>query len=462
MEKIIKFIKVNYKIIIMILITTIVVVSTGLYILNRNGVINFNSIKVNNQDSSINKNTNIDNTEIENSNIEKSDVSISGMRFKTTWTYLKSKIDNYNNGNIAISDWKVAKPYGNNLTVYRIIFRKFRNPTLAESAMGLKVVPYDAFDFEFIVENSSDKVDAISYSWLNTEDLSENAKVLLYYVSIIDDDLHTKIAEFFQQLLDARTEGKDLNDVNICSYYKNNIYIYGSGTNTTSSMIISPASEEEVKYHKQNKCWRLIKDLSKNDLNTKTNNTSSNNSNNTVISNNISSSNNKLNNISSSIKSNNTTQSYKTIDDVLNDTNYFAKYSLNLVNNAKTLSGAKNYEELQMKENWSDLKPRAFYYEDTYLDDTSIYSSRNSVVKDDTHPIYKAKFIYDYNGYCYVRKGVDLSKIKIEYDIEYKAKQKDSNNYDDFGFVFTPKLKVNGNKLTIELNANCITDRFYG
>lgn len=464
MKKIITFIKMNYKIILMILITSIVVIGTGVYILIKNGVIDFNSIKINEQDSleSKNENTNINNNNNNNvveNVIKMSDISYTGATYNITKDEfienLKKELISVYQGKIYITQ-EITDSILPDSVAYTYFFR---DTTLSSNANIISLITVE-------VENDTNNIIEISLSGKEfnqtlLEKLAISIKCLFNNNNYYIEKVANNIEKLRQQIL---------NDGQSIYYNDNMLYQFASGENSSNIMVfISACTESEYNYLMQNKNWRKVLE-SKNTTNI---NSEEKNSNyyehpqewyeeqeklyENTSSNTSSSSN--LNSNTSNTKSN---KDYKTIDDVLNDTKYFSKYSLNLVNNAKTLTGAKNHEELQMKENWSDLKPYAFYYDGNTLNDTAIYTSRDTVVKDETHPVYNAKFVYDYKGYCYVRKGVDLSKIKIEYDIEYKAKQKNSDTYDDFGFVFTPKLKVDGNKLTIELNANCITDRFYG
>lgn len=192
-------------------------------------------------------------------NIEDSDVSFTGMRFKTNWSDLKDEIDNYNSqiSNFIISDWETSKPYGEEMTNYTITFSKYRNATIAESLTGAYATPYKAFSFEFAVEDKSDKVVSVSYIFLNTEKFSEYMGYFIYYLSKIDDTLETKIEDFMYQLSNAVSQNKDTNDIDICTFYRDNIFLNISALNSTSTAIsVCPASEEEVNYVKENGHWR--------------------------------------------------------------------------------------------------------------------------------------------------------------------------------------------------------------
>ena len=70
-------------------------------------------------------------------------------------------------------------------------------------------------------------------------------------------DLTRKNEDFMYQLSNAVSQNKDINDIDICTFYRDNIFLNISALNSTSTAIsVCPASEEEVNYVKENGHWR--------------------------------------------------------------------------------------------------------------------------------------------------------------------------------------------------------------
>lgn len=141
-------------------------------------------------------------------------------------------------------------------------------------------------------------------------------------------------------------------------------------------------------------------------------------------------------------------------EDILDDTNYFTKYKLNIVDNSQTLVTTKG-EEYTIVEDLSINTPR-FKMNNNMLDtQLSPKSNGMGAFFYKISEILDMKVVYE-GGDLYIRNGIDLSQINIEFLHQYRF---DGLYY---GFVFTPKHQINGNILTLEINSNCITDRFYG
>lgn len=161
MKKIITFIKMNYKIILMILITSIVVIGTGVYILIKNGVIDFNSIKINEQDSleSENENTNINNNNNNNvveNVIKMSDISYTGATYNITKDEfienLKKELISVYHGKIYITQ-EITDSILPDSVEYTYFFR---DTTLSSNANIISIISVE-------VENDTNNIIEISF-----------------------------------------------------------------------------------------------------------------------------------------------------------------------------------------------------------------------------------------------------------------------------------------------------------
>lgn len=253
MKKIINFIKSHKKINIIflsIVILLILSIAIGIYFLYNNNI------------------SKMDNIEVEQGkfNIEKSETSYTGMRFKTTWTHLKEELDKLKNQNTSnefnLSDWeKIDDVSDDQTTTYRMSYYNYRNPTVEELAKGENSIPYDIFGFEVVVENNTDKIVALAYDSLKGEEYNQNISTFLDYLSLIDNELTNNASKLISQLSEAQSENEDINNVNISTYYENNIYIYLIINDTTFSIVVCPSINEEVEYQKEHRQWKTLENL---------------------------------------------------------------------------------------------------------------------------------------------------------------------------------------------------------
>ena len=182
-----------------------------------------------------------------------------------------------------------------------------------------------------------------------------------------------------------------------------------------------------------------------------------------VTSNNTNNSNNSSNsNVNNENK--NTNVSTK-LEDVLNDVENFTKYELKIINNAMTLKAAEDsgYNDFKYAKEGHHSGP--IIYINSEVSDTAIFSKvslMDNITKDKMDYILDRECINVENEYLYIRKGIDIYQISIEFEHEYKTTKINDTYSVYFGFVFTPKLNINGNVITLELNSDCITSRFYG
>lgn len=187
----------------------------------------------------------------------------------------------------------------------------------------------------------------------------------------------------------------------------------------------------------------------------------------TYNSSNNSSSINTNNNASTKNSNNENSKKYSSTTDVLNNSENFTKYNLKIVNNAKTIKAKADsiYEDMNIKPSYTISINNFFYNGEIISTGTDYYNDIDSLLSK------QLVFISDYStednrltqkGTLYVRKGVDISNVSVNINIEYEAKQKNSNFYDDFGYVFKPNFQINGDVITLVLDTNCIVDQFYG
>lgn len=226
----------------------------------------------------LSKNDNIEVEELEQSkfNIEKSETSYTGMRFKTTWTYLKEELDKLKSQNTSngfnLSNWKKIDDVSDDqTTTYRMSYYNYRNPTVEELAKGENSILYDIFGFEVVVENNTDKIVAIAYDSLKGEDYNQNFSTFLDYLSLIDNELTNNVSKLISQLSEAQSENEDINNVNISTYYEDNIYVYLINNDTTFSIVVCPSINEEVEYQREYRKWKVLENLSNNKYNDKIN-----------------------------------------------------------------------------------------------------------------------------------------------------------------------------------------------
>lgn len=427
MKNISNYIKTNYKTIILILVVSIIIISTGIYILYKNNIIDFNDI------SEIkNTNTNISENK-ENSNID------NNINFETINSITKEEL-------------------------IEILVTKNQNGDTPLIAFALKRMCYE---IDFLEKD-------VTY-------------ILRYDYKVVGDTIR-----FYVAASEPTKIGGYIKGYNIYGYqaeytitddtikYANNI---NSGYQTDEDIPVSKwfniefeAVKSKVEATSESYSsvlqYSVIRDLenilylgdtiqtdngnvfnnqSSNDTMNKGNDLEKNNNNNNSYS---STSNN--NSSSTTLDLNNNNQDNRTIDDILNDTKYFKKYSLKLVNNANTIpSNMDNYEDFCINENLNNLTPSSINYNGSILDNTNISGYTNKTIT-------YADFIYNYNGFCYIKNGVDISQIKIKYGIEYTGKRKDiENQTDNFICVFTPNLKIDGNQLIIDLNSKCVTSKTF-
>lgn len=221
---------------------------------------------ISNDNTSTNSNIAVSDTDnITDTYIEPSTVSFTGMSFKTTWSYLKNEIDDYykdKRQGINISDWKKDKPYGKGITEYRIIFYAYNAPTLQESAMGMYASQYQNVAFAFIVDDSTDKIIGITCSFLNTSNDLDELSNFSYILSKIDNTLAANFVDFLKKIADSGNQNKSRTNLDAWSSYKDNVFFYVLGNTTSTSLMILPATDEEVSYIKQNGQWRGLENLS--------------------------------------------------------------------------------------------------------------------------------------------------------------------------------------------------------
>lgn len=214
-------------------------------------------------------NKKIDN-KVTNKNVELSNTSFTGAVFKKDFTDFKKDLNTYINqkygdensvGRMAISTKIEPVVTHDTDTEYNILgFRKFRNPTLQESATGISTVPYESAIITVNVDNTTNKIISINYYFLNSINMSDYVADLGSILDFVGEDLRFKVSDYIGNLGN-----------NVLSYYNENVYIYGTSNEKQSCIMILASNEEETKYHQENGKWRLLQN------NSTTNNTNNSN-----------------------------------------------------------------------------------------------------------------------------------------------------------------------------------------
>lgn len=163
--------------------------------------------------------------------------------------------------------------------------------------------------------------------------------------------------------------------------------------------------------------------------------------------------------------SNSKTNKKMTNEEILNSPEYFTKYKLKIINKASTIKSKADsiYEDMHIKPVY-DIGPSKFYYKNEIIGQVTSYNNDDLLEK---KIVYSHDYVQEYgrtidNGYLYIRKGENISDIAIDFNIEYEAKVKTDEYYNDFGYTFRPKFQINGNIITLVLDTSCITGPFYG
>lgn len=152
----------------------------------------------------------------------------------------------------------------------------------------------------------------------------------------------------------------------------------------------------------------------------------------------------------------------------------FTKYKLNFKNNAKNAikSNDPNYIVNYAGDDSVSMTPTIRYngevqYQyifnfDMDMSTEYLLGAGGSAYPKALKDLEETIFIYDYEGYCYLRNGYDISKITLEYTLHYTADSQTSVDSIDLDYICIPKINVNGNTLNIELNQDCEMKRIYG
>lgn len=195
--------------------------------------------------------------------IIESDTSLTGATFKKKWSELKEEIDKYYDEHYKDSitvtkENKKVSENGNNIEYEILEYYKYRNPTLQESIIGMPV----SRDWTAYISatTDNDNIMCLTYTWSNQVGIDEymtDLPIIFDFVSK-EANLRTKLSEFLKNLYDAKEQGKNIGDVNVTGYYKDNIFIFTNGDQKQTNIVICAANEEEVKYFKENGNWRKV------------------------------------------------------------------------------------------------------------------------------------------------------------------------------------------------------------
>lgn len=195
--------------------------------------------------------------------MELSNTSFTGATFKKTWSELEKEINTYYNENYkdsitVIKGNKVELEHTNDVEYSIFKYYKFRNPTLQESAIGLTAGSDNVAYISANVNRTNNNIMSLTYTWSTKVNLEDYLKDLPFILDSVSEkaNLRNKTLEFIEQIYSAKEQGKDINDINVCTYYKDNIFIFTNGNQNQTNIVICAATEEEVKYFKENKKWR--------------------------------------------------------------------------------------------------------------------------------------------------------------------------------------------------------------
>lgn len=196
----------------------------------------------------------------------KSSTSLTGATFKKTWSELKKETDNlfeekYSQDIHISKGEKVEKTDKSQTDTEYIIFMFY-----TYSAYNSNEKAYISVN----VDDNTDNIIGITYSYMG--DVDENS--LLIYLQVLDlvsDNLSSKFSEYFKQLSNAQEQGNDINDPDILSYYKDNVYIWSNQYNNQTSIVTMAAEDSEVEYHRQYGKWKKDGNNNNNNNTTETN-----------------------------------------------------------------------------------------------------------------------------------------------------------------------------------------------
>ncbi len=183
----------------------------------------------------------------------KSDTSLTGATFKKTWTELKRETDElykekYNQDIHISKGEKVQKTDTNQTDTEYIIFMFY-----TYSTYNINEKAYISVN----VDDATDNVIGITYSYIGNID--ENS--LTIYLKILDfvsDNLSSEFSEYIKQISNAQKQGNDINNPDVLTYYKDNVYIWSNQYNNQTNMLTMAAKDSEVEYHKQYGKWREV------------------------------------------------------------------------------------------------------------------------------------------------------------------------------------------------------------
>lgn len=252
MKNISNYIKVNYKTIILILVVSIIIISTGIYILYQNGVIDFNRIYTsNNTTNFIQKQNNtkekdennieekvIEKSSIEEKVIEKSDKLDSGAVFNITKDefiekFQKAILFNTQNELCIEADEK----FTNIVEPYKYYTYFIKKSSLAGTNNFVSIV-------KLVVDKDTDKITEIDISGVDT-DKSWN-EMLICANCIFNNHYFTKAKNNIEILKQKMNEQDYQTSINYYRYDDNVLYMLKE---TQFGMQITMIAYTEDKYH---------------------------------------------------------------------------------------------------------------------------------------------------------------------------------------------------------------------